>query len=234
MFICPGSVFLMVELEQVMDALRNHYGVPEPQERPDPVLSLIKVILSQNTNDDNRDRAYDALLERYGSPERVLGADREELADTISVAGLHNLKAERIQKTLERIEEERGELNLDFLGEMGLDRARDWLVSLPGVGRKSAAVVLNFTFGKPAFPVDTHVFRVSKRLGLIPEDASREEAHDILEEKTPDDRIYEFHINLIKHGREVCRAPKPHCTECFLSDTCPYYREFEGQEGRYM
>lgn len=220
-------------LEEVMDDLREHYGVPGPQDRPDPVLSLIQVILSQNTNDSNRDRAYEALLDRYGSPEEIMEADTGELAETISVAGLHNIKAERIQETLRRIEEEKGELTLDFLDGMDLEEAKDWLTALPGVGPKSAAVVLNFTFGKAAFPVDTHVFRVSKRLGLIPENATRESAHDLLEEATPEDRVYEFHINLIKHGREVCKAPTPHCTDCFLSEKCSYFQEFRGEEDRY-
>lgn len=223
----------MPDLIEVADRLREEYGVPEEQDRPDPVLSLLQVILSQNTNDDNRDRAYSALMDRYDSPREIMDAETGELADTISVAGLHNTKAERMQESLEMIEEERGELSLDFLEDMELEEAKRWLTSLPGVGPKSAAVVLNFTFNKAAFPVDTHVFRVSKRLGLIPEDATRESAHDILEEKTPDDRIYEFHINLIKHGREICRAPTPHCSECFLTDICEYYREHEGEGGSY-
>lgn len=212
-----------------MDRLRDHYGLPEPQDRPDPILSLIQVILSQNTNDDNRDRAYAALMDRYDTPQDIMTADTDELADTISVAGLHNTKAERMQAALQQIEEEHGELSLAFLDDMELEEAKNWLTRLPGVGPKSAAVVLNFTFGKAAFPVDTHVFRVSKRLGLIPEDATRESAHDILEAATPDDRIYEFHINLIRHGREICRAPVPHCSDCFMTDICPYYQEGKGE-----
>lgn len=223
----------MAEISGVMDTLREEYGVPAPKERQDPVLSLIQVILSQNTNDKNRDRAYTALMERYDSVEAVKDAETEELAETISVAGLHNMKAERIQASLQRIEEERGELSLGFLDDMELEEAKAWLQRLPGVGPKSAAVVLNFTFDKDAFPVDTHVFRVSKRLGLIPAECSREEAHRLLEEKTPDDRIYEFHINLIKHGREVCKAPTPHCTECPLKQQCDYYVEYRDDEGMY-
>jgi endonuclease-3 len=218
----------MTEVEEVVEELREEYGVPEDQDRPEPLLSLIQVILSQNTNDTNRDRAYSALMERYSSPREVMDADSEKLAETISVAGLHNMKADRIQESLRKIDEEEGELSLDFLENLELEEAKDWLTSLPGVGPKSAAVVLNFTFDKPAFPVDTHVFRVSKRLGLIPEDATRESAHDILEGKTPDDKIYEFHINLIKHGREVCKAPVPHCSECSLNNICDYYQGDRG------
>lgn len=215
-------------LQEVMDRLRDEYGVPERKDRGDPILSLIKVILSQNTNDDNRDRAYAALLDRYGSPTAMMEADTGELAETISVAGLHNTKAERIQQCLDRIREERGELSLDFLADLSKAEGKEWLRDLPGIGPKSAAVVLNFTFDKHAMPVDTHVFRVSKRLGLIPDDATRESAHDVLEEMTPDDRIYEFHINLINHGRAVCKAPTPHCSDCSLTDICPYYQRNRG------
>ncbi len=214
-------------LSESMERLRDHYGVPEPQNRPDPILSLIKVLLSHNTNDNNRDRAYNALMEQYDSPEEIMQADRDELADTISVAGLHNIKAGRIQDALEKIVEERGALDLDFIHNLSLSEAKDWLKQLPGVGPKSAAVVLNFTFGKNAMPVDTHVNRVSKRIGIIPESMSLDRAHDVLEEMTPEDRVYEFHINLIKHGREICTAPTPVCSDCFLNDICRYYQEHE-------
>ncbi|MFB6077150.1 MAG: endonuclease III, partial [Candidatus Nanohaloarchaea archaeon] len=121
----------------------------------------------------------------------------------------------------------------DFLHDKDLEEAKDWLTGLPGVGPKSAAVVLNFTFSKAAFPVDTHVFRVSKRLGLIPADATRESAHDVLEQATPDDRIYEFHINLIRHGRTVCKAPTPHCTDCTLRGICEWYGVHESDPDAY-
>lgn len=215
----------MSRLKKIMDILKENYGVPERRDRGDPVESLIQVILSQNTNDRNRDRAYSRLKERFGGPEEIMEADVEEIADAISVAGLHNTKAERIKECLEAIEDERGELNLDFLDEMELEEARNWLRDLPGIGPKSAAVVLNFSFDRPALPVDTHVFRVSKRLGLIPEDTTREKAHRILEAKVPDERMHEFHINLIKHGREICVAPVPRCSKCFLTEVCDYYKK---------
>ncbi len=216
-------------LTESMERLREHYGVPEPQDRPDPILSLIKVLLSHNTNDNNRDRAYNALMERYDSPEEIMNADRDELANTISVAGLHNIKAGRIQDTLHTIVEQRGELNLDFVHDLSLSEAKDWLKQLPGVGPKSAAVVLNFTFGKSAMPVDTHVNRVSKRIGIIPESMSLDDAHDVLEGMTPEERVYEYHINLIKHGRTICKAPTPHCSDCFLNDICRYYQTHEDE-----
>lgn len=221
------------KLQEVMARLKDYYGVPEPQDRPDPVKSLIKVLLSHNTNDKNRDKAYEALWETYDSAEAIMNAPPDELAETISVAGLHNVKAKRIQDTLKKIEEERDELNLDFIHEMGLQEAKDWLKQLPGVGPKSAAVVLNFTFGKNAMPVDTHVNRVSKRIGLIPESMGLDEAHDVLEEMTPDDSIYEFHINLIRHGRTICKAPTPHCSDCFLNDICDYYQEHKDEAEKW-
>lgn len=218
----------MPKIGNIIDLLRNEYGVPEVKSRRNGVESLIRVILSQNTNDRNSKRAYKNLIERFDSPAEILDAERDELADVISVSGLHNIKAERIKKCLSRIKEERGKLSLDFLEEMSLEEARKWLLDLPGVGPKSAAVVLNFQFEKAAFPVDTHVFRVSKRLGLIPEESTREKAHSLMEELVPDERMYEVHINLIKHGRRVCKAPKPVCSNCFLTKACDYFQENGG------
>lgn len=214
----------MSKLREVMDLLRENYGVPKRKDRANPILSLIQVILSQNTNDANRDQAWKRLMGRFDGPEDILKAGVDEIAEAISPAGLHNLKAGRIKESLEKIKEERGRLSLDFLENLGLEEARDWLLELPGVGPKSAAVILNFSFEKPAFPVDTHVFRVSKRLGLI-QDVGREGAHEILERKVPAERMYGFHLNLIRHGRKVCKARKPRCGECFLTGLCGYYKK---------
>ncbi|MFP4116745.1 MAG: endonuclease III domain-containing protein [Candidatus Aenigmatarchaeota archaeon] len=215
----------MAKLNKVMNLLREEYGVPQVSGRGDPIQSLIQVILSQNTNDVNRDRAYRKLTEKFNDPEDIMEAEVEEVSEVISVAGLHNTKGKRMKECLERIKEERGELTLDFLDEMDVEEAKQWLRELPGIGPKSAAVILNFTFGKEAFPVDTHVFRVTKRLGLIPEKSTREKAHEILEEKIPGERKQEFHINLIKHGREICKARKPLCGECLLSKICDFYQK---------
>ena len=213
----------MEKVDEAMDLLREIYGVPEVSDRGKPVESLVQVILSQNTNDKNRDRAWRRLQERFDSMEEIMDADVEEVAEAISVAGLHNTKAERIKKCLEDIKEKRGELDLSFLEDLDVEEGKEWLRELPGIGPKSAAVVLNFTFDKEAFPVDTHVFRVTKRLGLIPEKAKREKAHVILEDKVPGERKQEFHINLIKHGREICKARKPLCEKCPLKDICDFY-----------
>ncbi|WGI16793.1 endonuclease III [Methanonatronarchaeum sp. AMET-Sl] len=219
----------MSKLDVVIDRLEHRYGVPESKKRNDPLFSLIQVILSQNTNDKNRDRAFKKLKKRFKSPEAIMKSDRETIAETISVAGLHNTKAERIQKALKKIYEEKGELNLDFLNQLSLEESKNWLMNLPGIGPKSAAVILNFDFNKNTFPVDTHVHRVTKRLGLIPENTNRTKAHHILEKKVPPEKMYEFHINLIKHGRKVCKARKPRCEKCSLTDICRYKKRQNNQ-----
>ena len=215
----------MQKLEEVMNLLRREYGVPSREKREEPLESLIQVILSQNTNDKNRDRAYSELMKKFSGPKEIMESGVDEISDVISVAGLHNTKAERIKGALEKIKEENGKLSLEFLDDMDVEEAKKWLRKLPGVGPKSAAVVLNFTFGKNAFPVDTHVLRVSKRLGLVPEDTSRSKAHRLLEKAVPGKRMHEFHINLIRHGRKICKARSPACDICTLSEICQYYQK---------
>jgi len=212
----------MSKLRRAMDLLKEEYGVPVVDRRDDPVDSLIQVILSQNTNDTNRDRAYRSLMERFQSPGEIKEASVDDISDAISVSGLHNIKAERIKSCLKEIERMRGDLDLGFLASMDVQEAKEWLRKLPGIGPKSAAVVLNFTFGMETFPVDTHVFRVSSRLGLVPDGSTRESAYDILEDMVPGERKQEFHINLIKHGRKICRARSPRCKECVLNCICDY------------
>ncbi|MFB6244822.1 MAG: endonuclease III [Candidatus Nanohaloarchaea archaeon] len=207
-------------LREIMDLLRENYGVPEPAGRKDPVDSVITTILSQNTNDSNRDKAKKRLDERFNSYDEIVNAETEEVADSVRVAGLGPTKAERIQTFLSRIREEQGEFTLEQVSEMERDEAKEYLQSFPGIGPKTAAVTLCFAFGMPVMPVDTHVHRLARRLKLIPDDTTRDRAHDILEREVPDDRIYEFHINLIKHGREVCTARNPSCQDSFLADYC--------------
>jgi len=198
------------------------YG-ERPHRQRDPIATLVSTIISQNTNDPLRDRAFRRLRERFPTWEQVRNAPVEEIAEAIQVAGLGPQKARRIKAALERISEERGELSLDFLREMPVEEARRWLVSSNGVGPKTAAIVLLFALDMPAFPVDTHVHRVSKRLGLIPPNASREKAHEILEDLMPPETYYTFHLNVIAHGREVCRARQPRCEVCVLQDLCDWY-----------
>jgi endonuclease-3 len=210
------------------DAVRAHhvlldeYGDHTWHPR-DPVATLVNTILSQNTNDVNRDAAFSQLRERFATWEAVRDAPAEELVEAIRPAGLGPTKAPRIQGALRRISDREGEITLDFLRERSAEEARAWLTDLPGVGPKTAAIVLCFALGKPAFPVDTHVHRVSGRLGLIPEGTSREKAHDLLEEIVPEAMYYPLHLNLIAHGRAVCHARNPDCEDCVLRDDCGYY-----------
>jgi endonuclease-3 len=199
----------------------------EPTWRPhmDPVSELVSTILSQNTNDVNRDVAFVRLRDRLPSWEQVRDADVQDVIDAIRPAGLANQKAPRIQEALRFITEERGRLDLDFLADWPVDEAKTWLSSMKGVGPKTAAIVLLFSMGRPAFPVDTHVHRVTKRLGLIGTGTSREKAHDDLERLVPPRDYYAFHLNVIRHGREVCTSRQPRCQVCVLRDLCDFYQE---------
>ena len=207
-------------LREIMDLLKEHYGVPEPSGRTDPVDSLVTTILSQNTNDINRDKAKKKLDATFDSWQEILDADVEEVTEAIRVAGLGSTKAERIQTFLRTIKDEQGEFTLNHVNEMDKNEAKEYLQKFPGIGPKTAAVTLCFAFDRPVMPVDTHVHRLAKRFELIPDSTSRSKAHDILEEQVPDDRIYEFHINLIKHGRAVCKARNPKCQESFMAEYC--------------
>jgi endonuclease III len=220
----------MTQNKMQTKALRVHktliesYGEPENSSGSDPVASLVNTILSQNTNDRNRDVAYRQLRERYPTWEAVRDAPTEDIVEAIRPAGLGPSKGPRIQQALQRITEEQGEITLDFLREMPLEEARAWLLEIKGVGPKTAAIVLLFALNRPAFPVDTHVHRVTKRLGLIPEGASREQAHEILEGMLPQEIYYPFHLNLIRHGRRICEARSPQCERCPLQADCDYYQ----------
>lgn len=209
----------------VFDRLRDQYGEKEPAFEDSPLEQLVRTILSQNTADTNRDVAYDALTEHYGSWDELADAPLEELQDVIRPAGLVTQKSRTIKRALERIEREQAAYDLSFLDEMETDEALDWLTDIKGIGPKTASIVLLFSFNKPLFPVDTHVHRVSRRLGLIDENVNRERAHDELAEIAPDEEYFEFHVNLIEHGRAICQARRPRCEECFLTDECRYYHE---------
>lgn len=207
--------------------LLEEYGEPQWQPGRDPVASLVSTIISQNTNDNNRDVAYERLRERFPTWEQVRDAPLGEVVEAIRPAGLAPTKGPRIQEALRAITRERGEITLDFLADLPMDEARAWLTRLDGVGPKTAAIVLLFALGMPAFPVDTHVHRVTRRLGLIGPKVSREQAHTILEKMMPADTFYAFHLNLIAHGRRVCQARKPKCEVCVLRDFCDYYAGLE-------
>ena len=197
--------------------------------RLDPVSELVLTILAQNTADINSFRAFTALRARYGSWDQVLNAPLDELTDVIRPGGLAPTKAPRIQHALAEVRADtKGTWDLSFLGEVPLEEARDWLTALPGIGRKTAAIVLLFCFGRPALPVDTHVYRVATRLGMLPPRTPLLKSHDLLEEVLRDDEVYPFHVELIRHGRDTCRAPRPICGLCPLTDACAYFAAAQG------
>ncbi|TET49582.1 MAG: endonuclease III [Anaerolineales bacterium] len=215
---------------RIHNLLLAEYGDP-PRDCHDPLPTLVSAILSQNTSDTNRDRALARLGERFPDWEAVRDARQEDLLDAIRPAGLGPTKAPRIQEALRRITAERGELELDFLAQLPLDEARRWLVAIPGVGPKSAAIVLLFALNRPAFPVDTHIHRVAGRLGLLPERTGREKAHEVLEAIVPPEIYYPFHVNLIAHGRVVCHARKPEHESCLLRSDCALYAQLAQSRG---
>jgi endonuclease-3 len=183
---------------------------------------LVSTILSQNTNDINRDRGFNALRAKFPTWEAVRDADVQDVIEAIRPAGLANQKGPRIQQVLRAISEERGALNLDFLADLPIEEARAWLTKFNGVGPKTAAIVLCFSLNMPAFPVDTHIYRVSGRTGLRPEKMTVEQAHPYLESIFPPETYYAAHLNLIRLGREVCGARKPNCPQCPIRKLCDY------------
>ncbi len=220
------SVKSRVKVRAVFKLLYKTYGEPE-RSQMDAVSELICTILSQNTNDGNRDRAYTALRTRFPTWEQVRDAPARQVVAAIRPAGLANQKGPRIQRVLRRIaklDPVSGRLDIDFLAGLPVDEARQWLMSLDGVGPKTAAIVLLFSLDRPAFPVDTHVHRVTTRLGLIPEGTTAEKAHGILEALVPPEWYYAFHLNLIAHGRAVCKAQRPRCEICPLQKQCDYFQ----------
>lgn len=188
-----------------------------------PLEELIACILSQHTSDTNSWHAYQRLRERFPTWETVMQAPTHEVEEAIRPGGLANSKAPRIQAVLRAIAQHNGgALTLDFLQEMDTESARQYLMSLPGVGPKTAAIVLCFSLGRPLIPVDTHVFRISWRLGFFERKVGEAKAHDLLQQIVPEEDVYPFHVHLIRHGREVCKAQRPRCTQCVLADLCRY------------
>jgi endonuclease-3 len=216
---------LEARIREIVNRLEACYGVPKWQPRMSPLDELISCILSQHTSDANSFRAFGKLKERFPTWEAVEKAPTKELADTIRSGGLADSKAARIQAVLRTLREKVGGYTLDLLQQMPDDEARRWLMALPGVGPKTAAIVLCFALGRPVIPVDTHVFRVAWRLGLIEKRIGEAKAHDALQALVPPELIYRFHVALIEHGRRVCKASRPRCEVCPLTDLCAYYQE---------
>jgi endonuclease-3 len=195
-----------------------------------PILDqLISTILSQNTNDVNRDRAYNRLKKHFATWEKVRDADSSEVVAVIRSAGLANQKAPRIQQILRQITAERGSLDLNFLNALSDEEAWEWLKQFKGVGPKTASIVLLFSLGKSAFPVDTHIQRVTGRIGIRPEKMSTEKAHRFLAELFPPETYKAVHLNIIRLGREVCHPRKPACEVCVLQPICDFYQQSQNR-----
>lgn len=213
--------------QTVYRLLLDFYGLPEWRNPLPAMDELISTILSQNTNDVNRDVAFNRLKERFPTWEGVRDAPPEAVQDAIRPAGLANQKGPRMQAILRRITEERGSLDLNFLKEEAREDAHAWLSRFNGVGPKTAAIVLQFSLGIPALPVDTHVYRVSGRVGLRPRKMSVEKAHVWLEQVFTPDQYGPGHLNIIRLGREICHARKPACERCPLNKVCDYFQSLE-------
>lgn len=212
---------------EIHQRLLAAYGAPTWRAHYQPMDELVLTFLSQNTSDINSGRAFAALKARYPVWQAVMAAPVAELAETIRSGGLAQQKAPRIQATLRRILAERGEFAIDFLADLPVDEATRWLTSFEGIGHKTASIVLLFCFNKAAFPVDTHVGRVTRRLGIAGPKDSEEKIKGIWEALAPAEWFYPLHLNLIRHGREVCHAPRPECALCVLKDIC----RFEAKSG---
>lgn len=208
-------------LVAIIKQLEHGYGRPEWRPRFSPLEELVFTILSQNTTDANADRALTGLRKRFPSWEKVAAAPPGKIADAIRTGGLADTKARYIRETLAGILREKGNLSISFLKQMGDGDAMAYLTSFTGVGVKTAACVLLFALGRPVMPVDTHVFRVTKRLDFLGPRATRLSAHRILAAITPPPDVYSFHINLVKHGRQVCKAGRPLCGRCVIEPLCP-------------
>jgi len=211
----------LLSITEIIRLLAEEYGNLSWSQHRDPLSELIMTILSQNTSDHNSRRAFDRLITTFGSWQAVAEASVEEIAQAIRYGGLAQVKAPRIKKILDQISAQRGSLDLMFLHELPLAEAKAWLQGLPGVGPKTASCVLLFSLGKPALPVDTHIYRVAKRLGIIGPGASAERAHEILGAMVPAEDVYQFHIHMIEHGRKICKAQRPRCHQCVLLQVCP-------------
>jgi len=226
------DLILTTKLAETYRRLGETYGLPVWQSHGDPTGQLVATILSQNTSDVNTARSFQALIDAYPDWQAVVDAPEQELIEVIRSGGLANQKAPRIQGALRRIYEERGDFDLHWLADLPVAEARAWLTQMPGVGNKTASIVLLFALGRPAFPVDTHVGRVSRRLGLAPANASADKVMVIIEAFAPTAWFYPLHINFIRHGRSICKARKPRCPDCVLQDICDWYRENRDAESQ--
>lgn len=218
----PGRQPSPATVREMFGRLRDRFGPLDPPRRIDPLEELVVTVLSQNTSDVNRDRAYAAMRQRFPTWEALAEADLHQLADSIRPGGLANIKAPRLLAILTEIRDrEGGSLDLSWMRTASPRRVRDYLISLPGVGPKTVACVLAFSLGRAALPVDTHVFRVARRLGFLDQRTDAARAHDVMEAAVPPRLRVRMHVGLIRLGREICRAGRPRCEVCPLQDLCP-------------
>ncbi len=209
--------------QKIRKLLASAYGQRQWKPRLDPISELIQTILSQNTSDRNSDRSFASLRAAFPAWDDIIAAPETAIAHAIREGGLSQVKARYIKNVLSEIKQKRGGFDLVFLKEMNISEAREWLRQLPGVGMKTASCVLLFSLGMAALPVDTHVLRVAKRLGLVPLKATADQAHALLEAIVPPQDVYEFHMLLIAHGRTTCKAQRPRCADCIPGKISPRY-----------
>jgi len=219
-----GCEDLKTKVRKITLILEKQYGVPRREYSGDPLDILIETILSQNTNDQNRDRAYRRLKSRFPRWEDALKGNTRSIVSAIRPGGLAEQKARRIHEILRWIKERQGTLSLFFLKKMDDEEIKKMIGALKGVGPKTVHCLLLFGLGREAFPVDTHVLRVGKRLGIIPNRMDAEEAHDWMAPHVPMKKSLSLHLNLIRHGREFCKARNPQCRTCFLNTECLYFK----------
>jgi len=215
------------KIPEYIRVMTEAYGPFEAEPRLDPTHEAVFTILSQHTSDINSSRAFGLLMERFGSLEAVAQGGVADIERAISPGGLARIKAPRIKEFLNRVIELNGSLDLSFLREMPLQEAKEWLRQLPGIGPKSAGIVLNFALGMPAMAIDTHIYRVCQRLKFIGPKVSVDKAHDILEAAVAPEQVFQFHVSMINHGRQVCKAQRPLCDECVVGEDCPSRRQIQ-------
>ena len=210
-----------------MGLMLDQYGPFEEEPRLDAAHEIVFTILSQHTSDLNSSRAFKRLMERFGTLEAVAEADVADIEEAITPGGLAKVKAPRIKEVLGMVlDRNGGSLDLSFLRELPLSEAKAWLRQLPGIGPKSAGIILNFSLGMPAMAIDTHIYRVCKRMGIIGPKVSADRAHDLLEAAVEPNSVYQFHLAFITHGRQVCKAQRPRCPECVVAAGCPSRDQF--------
>jgi endonuclease III len=214
---------LFQKAQTVQSRLVKAFGIPEWHQPESPLDELVSTILSQNTNDTNRDKAFTSLKLAFPAWEQVRDAPINEVISAIRIAGLANQKGPRIRNVLKEITQQKGNLDLSFLKNVPGEDAREWLLKFKGVGPKTAAIVMQFTLGHPAFPVDTHIYRVTGRMGLRPEKLSVEKAHQLMEHLFQPEDFGVAHMNLIRLGREICHPRKPECLRCPVNGCCDYF-----------